>query len=108
MYLETEMYTALIICFSIIISIGICVSLVLYYKTRNNKILYFVMQHFFLIPSFYYFYKALLNYPNIDHPMYSEQQTMYLVISGGLWSLSMICMLIGTIAIFKQPKNNAN
>lgn len=103
MYLEKEMYYLLPIGFSFIIGSVLIFLIILYVKEKNRKIFFFIFQLVFLVISFYYFYMSLLNYANVNHVMYSEQQTIYILQASGFWMLSMICMVLGIFRMIK-PK----
>ena len=101
MYLEAEIYHLLAIGFALVISIAATILLVLFCRTRNRNILWFVAQLLFLVASFLWFYRALCNTPNMNYSMYTEDETFFVVNSAICWGLSMIFSTLGVYNICK-------
>ena len=43
---------------------------------------------------------------NVNHPMASEETTLFFGIAGGLWTISMVLLLVGLVK-FSSNKNNS-
>lgn len=43
---------------------------------------------------------------NVNHPMASEETTLFFGIAGGLWTISMMLLLVGLVKFSSNKKNN--
>lgn len=106
MFLESELYMMIPVCFAVII-ISSALALTLFYrKTKCNAIRYFALQLASLCAAFYFFYQSLCAQYDPAYSMFSEDQTIRIAFSGVLWAASMIFMLIGLKKLLdKTPEN---
>lgn len=102
MYLESELYTFILIAFVCVALLTLIILGFLFWKTENRAIIWFIGQLFTLSGSFFFFFQALTYLPNQGNCMYSEDQSMRIVIAGLLWAVSMICMLLGIYRLLRK------
>lgn len=83
----------------IILILGVS-TITLWVKHKKNSTAYiFILVHLLLLSTaFYFFMNAITLELDYYHPMASEENSLQIVIAGGLWALSMISLLG---AIFK-------
>jgi len=99
MPLESEVRPLLVIFFSLVMIIFLLFIVYLYYKTRNKKLGWFVLQFISLILSFY----SVLNMVDynylIESALHSEHFSPILASAGLWWGISTIFMIIGIVEI---------
>ena len=108
MPLEKEVVNLLIGGFIIVIGIAVLTSLLLWLKTRNNSFAYTcTLLHFLLFSvSIIFFIKAISF--DYDHPMASEEISLRIGISGVVWALSILCLLMGIVKFSKTRYSTAS
>lgn len=104
MPMEQETIGLLVGGFSLIVGIMVVVTLFLWIKSKGNHAAYAsVICHFALLTiALAVFIKAITF--NVDHPMASEEISLRLGVSGGIWAVSMFSLLIGLIGFSKLKK----
>jgi hypothetical protein len=107
MPMEQEMMGLLIGGFSIVMGITfIFVLLLLLSKKRKSyRVAYgLVMCHLILFSLAVYQALRAINF-DVDHPMASEEISLRLGITGGLWAISMLFLILGLIkfSVTKKP-----
>jgi len=101
MPLEEEVPGMLIVGFSTVIGIALLITLLLCFKSNNNRIAYiWICTHLVLFSVAGYFLWMAISFDS-THWMASEEISLLMGISSVIWFLSMICMIIG---IFKFAK----
>ena len=101
MPLEEEVPGMLIVGFSTVMGIALLITLLLCFKSNNNRIAYiWICTHLvlFSIASYYLLEAITFDY---THWMASEEISLLVGISGVIWLLSMICLITG---LFKFAK----
>ncbi|ENH97656.1 hypothetical protein J416_04401 [Gracilibacillus halophilus YIM-C55.5] len=84
-----------------VMGIAIFVTVFLWVKNKNNKLGYiWTLLHFLLVSAAIYFALKGITF-GYNHPMASEEISLQMGISGVVWALSMICLVI---ALFKFSK----
>lgn len=108
MPLEEEVVNLLIGGFIIVIGIAVLTTLLLWLKTRNNSFAYIcTLLHFLLFSvSIFFFIKAISF--DYDHPMASEEISLRIGISGVVWALSILCLLMGIVKFSKNRYSKAS
>lgn len=105
MYLEQESYLYMIIGFVLVIMIGIVMLGLKYKKTNNKNSLWFGGQMLFLILTFYFCFKCIINLPNDpSNFMYTEEQSVIFANTGICWAISMLFEFIGIWMVVKSKK----
>lgn len=85
----------------IVIGMAILTTVLLWWKARNNSFAYIcALLHFLLISVSIYFLLKAISFNN-DHPMASEEISLRIGISGVVWALSILCLLMGLIKFSK-------
>lgn len=104
MPMEQETLGLLVGGFSSVFGIMVLTTLLLWHRSSTNNTAYAaVLAHFlFLSIALYFLLKAITF--NVDHPMASEEISLRFGISGIIWSLSMVCLLIGLIKFSSTKK----
>ena len=67
----------------------------LFWRSRNQAVLWFGGQTLFLSGAFRFFFRSLCLRYDPQFSMYSEEPSVHIACAGLLWALSMLCMLIG-------------
>ncbi|MBO1511065.1 hypothetical protein [Metabacillus bambusae] len=108
MPLEQEVIGLLIGGFSIVMGITILIASFLWLKNKNNSSAYVwtLLHMLFVSVAIYFFIKAIS--VDFNHPMASEEISLQIGISGVVWALSMICLLIGLFKFSKTSKNRVS
>ncbi|RAZ81607.1 hypothetical protein DP120_03150 [Planococcus halotolerans] len=84
-----------------VVGLMILVTLFLWIRSKNNNLAYAsVLAHFLLLSVALYFLFRAITF-NVDHPMASEEISLRVGVSGSIWAVSMICLLIGLIKFSK-------
>lgn len=101
MPMEQETVGLLVGGFSLIIGIMVLVTLFLWVKSKGNHAAYAsVICHFaFLTIAMFVFINAITF--NADHPMASEEISLRLGVSGVVWAVGMLCLLVGLVRFSK-------
>lgn len=106
MPLEQEVIGMLTGGFSIVMGIAILTILVLWLKNKNNSSGYvWTLFHFLFFSAAIYFGLKAISF-DYNHPMASEEISLQLGISGVIWAISMICLVIGIFNFSKTRKHN--
>jgi hypothetical protein len=98
MPLEEEVFGLLIGGFSIVMGIAIITIFLLWFRNKNNSSAYMwtLLHLLFFSVAIFFSLKAISS--NHNHPMASEEISLQLGVSGVVWALSMVFLVIG---IFK-------
>lgn len=105
MYLEEDVYSLLVLAFSVIAVVSAIILTTFYLRSHNKHIFWFGGQIIFLSFAFYCFYQCITYLPNQGDSMYSENQSITLALSGICWAISMVLNLIGIQKILNKPYN---
>ena len=101
MPLEEEVPGMLIVGFSLVMGIAFLIILMLCFKSSNNRIAYmWTCVHFVLFSIAGYFLLKAISFDS-THWMASEEISLLMGISGVIWLLSMICLIIGLLKFAK-------
>jgi hypothetical protein len=103
MQMEAETISMLIWGFIIIISLSLVIILKWWFNSRNNALLWFVVQFVFLSLGFYKFLDLIRRKIEIPAVMISEENSLSLGLIGLFWAASMISMIIG---VYFLNRNN--
>lgn len=103
MVLESEVYYLLIVFFVMTLLINCSVLIWCFARSQNKSIIWFAIQTVFLILSFCFFYKCIINPPDPTFAMYSEEQSITLAYAGVSWLLSVLAELIGICKMTRKP-----
>ena len=106
MFLESELYMMIPVCFAAIIITSALALTVFYRKTKCSAIRYFALQLASLCAAFYFFYQSLCAKYDPAYSMFSEDQSFRIAFAGILWAASMIFMLIGLKKLLSQTSEN--
>lgn len=105
MLLEQETKGLVILGFIIIVIIVAVSILLLWNKTRNRGLLWFLPQLMMLSLCLYFFLKLVNNQVTVSPVMLSEENSLMVGAIGISWALSMIFMVIGvTVSIKNKSK----
>lgn len=105
MLLEQETKGLVILGFIIIVIIVAISILLLWNKTRNRGLLWFLPQLMMLSLCLYFFLKLVNNQVTVSPVMLSEENSLMVGAIGISWALSMIFMVIGvTVSIKNKSK----
>ena len=105
MLLEQETKGLVILGFIIIVIIVAVSILLLWNKTRNRGLLWFLPQLMMLSLCLYFFLKLVNNQVTVSPVMLSEENSLMVGAIGISWALSMIFMVIGvTVSINNKSK----
>lgn len=74
----------------------------LFWRSRNQAVLWFGGQTLFLSGAFRFFFRALCLRYDPQFSMYSEEPSVHIACAGLLWALSMLCMLIGIYQMLRK------
>lgn len=108
MPLEQEVMGFLIVGFSIIMVITILVAVFLWIKNKNNSSGYiWTLLHLLSFSIAVYFALKAIDF-DYNHPMASEEISLQIGISGVVWALSMLCLVIALFCFSKKGKFNAS
>lgn len=104
MYLEAEVYGLILDGFGIVVLGTLLVLIYLFWRSRNQAVLWFGGQTLFLSGAFWFFFRfrALCLRYDPHFSMYSEEQSVHIACAGFLWALSMLCMLIGIYRLLRK------
>ena len=102
MHLEAEVYGLVLGGFVIVVVCTLLVLIYLFWRSRNQVILWFGGQTLFLSGAFWFFFRALCFRYDPQFSMYSEVQSVHIACAGLLWALSMLCMLIGIYRLLRK------
>ncbi|MGM0878244.1 MAG: hypothetical protein ACQEWV_26940 [Bacillota bacterium] len=106
MPLEQEVIGMLIGGFAIVMGIAILTTLVLWLKNKNNSSGYvWTLLHFLFFSVAIYFSLMAMSF-DYNHPMASEEISLQIGVSGVVWTVSMICLLIGIFSFSRTRKYN--
>ena len=95
MALEQEIKGILVFGFTLILSlVGISI-FILWNKTKNKGLLWFIPQLLMLILCLYFFVNLINNASSVSIAMISEENSLMMGLIGISWALSMIFMTIG-------------
>lgn len=84
--------------FSIVMGIAIIITLLLWFENKNKSSAYvWTLLHLLFFSAAIYFSLKAISFDQY-HPMASEEISLKLGVSGVVWALSMVCLVIG---IFK-------
>lgn len=104
MYLEQEACLYMIIDFVLVIMIGV-VMLGLKYKKQIIRIYFGLAGRCFLVLTFYFCFKCIINLPNDpSNFMYTEEQSVIFANTGICWAISMLFEFIGIVWLVKSKK----
>ncbi|MGM0877316.1 MAG: hypothetical protein ACQEWV_21850 [Bacillota bacterium] len=101
MPLEQEVIGLLIGGFSIVMGIAILITLLLWLKNKNNSAPYVLHLLFFSVAIYFSLMAISFDY---NHTMASEEISLQIGISGVVWALSMLCLLIGIVKFSRTKK----
>ncbi|WHX39809.1 hypothetical protein QNH36_19495 [Mesobacillus sp. AQ2] len=106
MPLEQEVMGLLIGGVSVVMGIAILVTVFLWMKNKNKSTGYiWTLLHFLLISVAAYFVLKAIVF-DYNHPMASEEISLQIGISGAVWALSMICLVIALFSFSKERKHD--
>ncbi|WP_053362375.1 hypothetical protein [Bacillus sp. FJAT-27251] len=104
MPLEQEVMELLIGGFSIVMGILMLVNVVLWIKNKNFGSGYiWTLLHLLLVSVAAYFASKAIAI-DYNHPMASEEISLRIGVSGAVWALSMICLMIALFSFSKKRK----
>jgi hypothetical protein len=107
MPLEQEVFSLLIGGYSIIMGIAFLTILLLWFKSKNNHSAYiWTLLHLLFFSIAIYFSLRAITFDYM-HPMASEEISLQMGISGVIWAVSMICLMIGIFNFSKTRKYNS-
>ncbi|WP_342505079.1 hypothetical protein [Sporosarcina sp. FSL K6-2383] len=108
MPLEKEVVNLLTGGFIIVIGMAILTTLLLWLKTRNNSFAYTCTLLYFLLfsVSIYFFLKAISF--DYNHPMASEEISLRIGISGVVWALGILCLMMGIVNFSKTKSSTVS
>ena len=102
MPLEEGVIGLLIGGFAIVMGIAILATLLLWLKNRNNSFAYvWTLLHLLLSSVAIFFFLKAISF-DYYHPIASEEISLQIGISGVIWALSMLCLLIGILKFSKD------
>jgi uncharacterized membrane protein YbhN (UPF0104 family) len=108
MPLEQEIMGLLIGGLSIIMGIAILITVFLWMKNKNKNSGYiWTLLHLLLVSVAAYFVLKAIAF-DYNHPMASEEISLQIGISGFVWALSMICLVIALFSFSEERKHSAN
>ena len=104
MPMEQETLSLLIEGFSVVVGLMVLATLFLWRRSKNNNVAYAaVLAHFLLLSVALYFLLKAFTF-NVDHPMASEEISLQVGVSATIWTVSMVCLLIGLIKFSRANK----
>ncbi|MFD2042735.1 hypothetical protein ACFSTA_00265 [Ornithinibacillus salinisoli] len=107
MPLEQEVMGLLIGGVSIVMGIAILITVFLWVKNKNNSSGYiWTLLHLLLVSVAVYFTLKGIAF-DYNHPMASEEISLQIGISGVIWALSMLCLVIALFSFSKERKHSA-
>ena len=102
---EAEVPLFLLVGFTVVAILSFIALLVLFIRSHNLNLLFFVVQLIFLILTFKYLF-GLITVPD-NHPMLTEECSLRVGLAGVCWACSMRFMFIGIFRIVRKKKDNA-
>lgn len=85
-------------------ALSLVVIIKLWISKKDKSFIWFIAQLIFLYFGFLKFLYSIKMKPEVAHTMLSEENTLAIGISGTLWAISMLCMLIGIWNLSKKSK----
>ncbi|WP_175631835.1 hypothetical protein [Virgibacillus siamensis] len=108
MPLEQEVMGLLIGGFSIVMGITILITVFLWVKNKNHSLGYiWTLLHLLLFSVATYFALKAIAF-DYTHPMASEEISLRIGISGFVWALSMICLVMALFSFSRMRKESAS
>ncbi|MFC4559709.1 hypothetical protein ACFO3D_16095 [Virgibacillus kekensis] len=105
MPLEQEVMGLLIGGFSFVMGIAILVTVSLWVNNKNNSWGYiWTLLHLLLVSVAVYFALKAVAF-DYNHPMASEEISFQVSVSGVVWALSMVCLVIAIFSFSKERKS---
>lgn len=102
--MEQETLSLLIAGFWVVVGLMVLATLFLWMRSKTNNLAYAsVLAHFLLLSVALYFLLKAITF-NMDHPMASEEISLRFGVSGVLWAVSMLFLLIGLIKFSRVGK----
>ncbi len=105
MLLEQETKALVVFGFVIILIIVASSILLLWNKTRNKGLFWFIPQLMMLSLCLYLFLKLVNNQVNISPIMLSEENSLMVGLIGLSWALSMVFMMLGISLSVKKSSS---
>ena len=102
MLLEQGTTTFLLLVFFIVLSIITLWVILLFTKSKNKGLLWFIPQLTMLILCFYFFISLINTHTTVPTAMLSEENSLLIGYLGISWSLSMLFMILGITSITKN------
>ncbi|PAV29340.1 hypothetical protein CIL05_12110 [Virgibacillus profundi] len=91
-----------------VMGIAILVIVFLWVKKKNNSSGYiWTILHLLLVSVAFYFGLKGIAF-DYNHPMASEEISLQIGISGVVWALSMLCLVIALFSFSKERKHSAS
>ncbi|MFU7517549.1 hypothetical protein [Clostridium sp. HCS.1] len=87
----------------VVVIVALCICL-LWKKTKNNGLLWFIPQLVMLSLCLILFIRLINNQRTISPAMLSEENSLFIGLIAISWALSMLLMSIGIIVSFKNKK----
>lgn len=107
MPLEQGMRQGIFNGFIIIIALCFIPILILWIKTKNKGLGWFIAQFIFLYGCLGYFLKIVDNPIKVSNSMITEANTMTVTFMIVAWTLSMVCMIIGIFSIINKTQETS-
>ncbi|WP_246202584.1 hypothetical protein [Virgibacillus doumboii] len=108
MPLEQEVLGMLIGGFSIVMGISVLITVFLWLKNKGNSSGYiWTLLHLLSFSVAVYFALKAVAF-DYDHPMASEEVSLQIGISGVVWALSMLCLVIALFRFSKGKKSGVS
>jgi amino acid transporter len=104
MVLEQEIKVLVILGFSVVLAIVAAAIFMLWRKTRNRGLLWFLPQLALLALCLVFFLRLIDNANSVPDVMLSEENSLMVGLMGSAWCLSMIVMVIGIIRSLKNGR----
>lgn len=102
--LEAEVPMFLLVGFSIVALSALLVLIVLFARSRNRNILFFVGHLAFVSLTFWNLYQTLFLHKTVNPVMLSEECSLLMGLAGVYWAVSMVFLLIGIYRLLKKSK----
>ena len=102
---EAEVPLFLLVGFTVVAILSFIALLVLFIRSHNLNLLFFVVQVIFLILTFKNLFGLITVLGNL--PMLTEECSLRVGLAGVCWACSMLFMFIGIFRIVRKKKDNA-
>ena len=97
---EAEVPLFLLVGFTIVAILSFVALLVLFIRSRNLNLLYFLVQLLFLVLTFTHLFGLITLAGN--HPMLTEECSLRVGLAGVCWAFSMLFMFIGIYRLTRK------